>query len=229
MAPSSISNLLEGPTVKVEVGSLKRCWHLHKSLLCHCSPFFEKAFQGNFKEASEGFMELPDDDGAAFALFVQWLYQGSIEGTPDGTKADQWKYAQRYFELYVLADKLMIPALKNMAIDHYRRTCRKSQQGPGPSHLTAIYTRTEQSSPFRRLACELTARVFMRPGTCRGAVIYRPVIEAEPDFAVDMLDYIREHMGRKVLPYPFSADDSLYHDQEDEERCMQPTNTTPDV
>ena len=56
------------------VGNSKRPFYVHLDLLCDASPFFKAAFAGNFKEASEKTMQLPDDHESTFELFAEWLY-----------------------------------------------------------------------------------------------------------------------------------------------------------
>lgn len=44
---------------------------MSKALLCYNSPFFERAFNGDFKEAREQKMELHDFSAETFQLAVQ--------------------------------------------------------------------------------------------------------------------------------------------------------------
>ncbi|KAI9760445.1 MAG: secretory subunit [Chaenotheca gracillima] len=220
---SSISKLLEGETVKIEVSPSKRCWHLHKNALCHNSLFFAAALEGDFKEGLEKAIHLPEDNEYAFKLFVLWLYKGNIEEPADTTKLEMWNHAWSFFELYVLADKLMIAELKNLAIDLFRHTCLRSHQGPGAIHMKAIYQRTMRGSPFRRLVVQSAARSFMSPDATTGASKWSTVMAADPDFAVDFADHIREQMGRKVLPYAFKKNDCLFHEHLDGEACAEPS------
>ena len=78
--------------VTIFVGKSKRPFYLHLDLLCDASPFFKAAFAGNFKEASEKTMQLPDVRESTFELFADWLYYQRYEmlpGEDDGDKDDQ--------------------------------------------------------------------------------------------------------------------------------------------
>ena len=78
--------------VTIFVDKSKRPFHLHLDLLCDASPFFKAAFAGNFKEASEKTMQLPDDHESTFELFADWLYCQRYEMLPredDDHKDDQ--------------------------------------------------------------------------------------------------------------------------------------------
>lgn len=49
-------------------------FNLHKDLLCECSAYFRKAFNGSFKEAQERCITLSDLDPKTFRVFMDWLY-----------------------------------------------------------------------------------------------------------------------------------------------------------
>ena len=55
-------------------------FHLHKDLLCNVSEFFSAALTGNFKEAEDGKITLPEQNPETFKYFVHWLYTGSLKG-----------------------------------------------------------------------------------------------------------------------------------------------------
>lgn len=45
---------------------------VHKKLLCLAASFFDKAFNGEFKEGKDNTMDMPEDHAGAFGLFVSW-------------------------------------------------------------------------------------------------------------------------------------------------------------
>lgn len=69
--------------VKVFVGQNRESFTIHKKLICAASLFFDQAFNGGFKEASESSIDLPDDRVGVFETFVYWLYQGNIGAEDD--------------------------------------------------------------------------------------------------------------------------------------------------
>ena len=78
--------------VTIFVGMTKQPFYVHLDLLCDASSFFKAAFAGNFREASEKTMQLPDDRESTFKLFVDWLYCQRYEMLPreaDDDKDDQ--------------------------------------------------------------------------------------------------------------------------------------------
>lgn len=55
------------------VGEDRTTYYAHEDALCKL-PFFRAALQGQFKEASEKAINLPEDDPEAISALVQWLY-----------------------------------------------------------------------------------------------------------------------------------------------------------
>lgn len=72
---------------------------LHKARLCSASEFFEKAFDGGFKEATEGKMTMEDVDPEIFGYLVDPFYQKSFK-VAENVK----EKVDRYVDVYLLAD-----------------------------------------------------------------------------------------------------------------------------
>jgi len=76
---------------------------VHKSILCHFSPYFSAAFDGGFREATEGIQpiqDLTDEDGQHV---VSWLYCGRFTEEVHSYKND--------LRISVFADKFGVLAL----------------------------------------------------------------------------------------------------------------------
>lgn len=100
--------------VTLYVGAERKRFTVHKKLLCDGSPFFAKAFQGSFKEAKEGVMDLPEDDANTVAVMVDFLYRGSVQQT---FHSDIEQNLTLLRSLYVLADKVDMKKLMDNTID----------------------------------------------------------------------------------------------------------------
>ena len=72
--------------VDIYVGQERIHYHLSLKLLSHHSSYFDKAFNGDFKEGATKRLDLPDEDIHAFNLLVQWIYSGQVN-TPKRTEA----------------------------------------------------------------------------------------------------------------------------------------------
>jgi len=96
--------------VTLYVGTKRKKFIAHKKLIC-CVDFFDKAFNGPFKEGQEGLMYLPEDSSGAISLFLDWLYRGVLPSRSSD------EYLENLYNLYFCAAKLNIVNLKDMAMD----------------------------------------------------------------------------------------------------------------
>lgn len=72
------NRVLGDEIVTLYVGPKRKKFTVHKKLLCDRYEYFSKAFHGNFQEAQEGVMHLPDDDADAVSSLVDFLYRGTV-------------------------------------------------------------------------------------------------------------------------------------------------------
>ena len=77
----SIYRALGFEVVDLFVGPQRKRFVVHKDLLTAQSDFFSKALTGSFKEAEENSIHLKEEDPAAVALLVAWLYLGILPGS----------------------------------------------------------------------------------------------------------------------------------------------------
>jgi len=101
--------------VHIFVGSDKKQFTIHKRLLCTHSNFFEKAFNGGFKEATEDKMDLPDDDPLIFNALVEWLYSHKRHRTIKNTS--YLEGVDSLINLYIFGEKIGCNGLKNASMD----------------------------------------------------------------------------------------------------------------
>jgi hypothetical protein len=64
--------------VVISVGPEHKRYLIHKALLTKQSEYFDRAFNGSFKEANEQAIHFEEESPAAFDLLVGWLYQNHI-------------------------------------------------------------------------------------------------------------------------------------------------------
>ncbi|MCJ1381404.1 hypothetical protein MMC17_004514 [Xylographa soralifera] len=105
------ASLIASETVVLVVGPKRKRFSAHKDLLCYIVPYFEKAFNGAFAEATDGTIYFAEADPAARELFIGWLYRGRPSLTLAGND-----FAP-FLRLCVLADMWCLPDLQNSIID----------------------------------------------------------------------------------------------------------------
>lgn len=116
-----------------------------------------------------------------------------------------------------------MPALSNLAIDQFRHGCHLTRLVPGAEEIKPVYDRTAVGSPFRKLVSRIAARQIMDPDVERDAACYRRVFEVHPDFAIDVLNAIREGTGGGLLDDPTEGNGCRYHEHKngDNEGCVR--------
>lgn len=211
-------SLLSGALLEITVGPEEKRWHLHLNLLRHYSSFFD---QYDGQDASNAPVDLKEEDTAAFRMFVKWLYQGRIDEVSSIPKDKKWDYAFACQNLYMLCERLGVEDLKNQAIDQFRRGCFETRLVPGSEEILPVYRRTKVGSPFRMLVSKIAARQIMDPDTKRDAVMYSQVFTAAPEFAVDVLNAIREGTNGVLLDDPTEGNGCRYHEHAGGESCCK--------
>lgn len=216
--------LLSGPMVDIYVGESKRHWALHRNLLVHHSHYFETEFGCDKNKSSSktsNKLDLPQDDPSAFELLVKWLYQGRIDDVSRIPDDKKWDYADACQKLYMLCDKVELPQLKNFAIDQFRKGCNEAGLVPGPEEIKPVYEQTPKNSPFRRLVSKIAARQIMDPESDKDASNYKECFETSADFAIDVLNAIKEGSGGKLYDDPTEENACNYHEHENGDQCVK--------
>lgn len=148
--------------ITVLVGHSEDDYTVHKDLICAQSPFFRAACNGNFVEAAEGTVRLPDDEPETFELLLQWLYMGRV-GDPKATKPLSW-HESAY--LYVIAEKLQISELKNAVVDSWITKSAETCEIP-IGVVAYVYCNTPDSSHLRRLLVDMVACAGSTNSLCK--------------------------------------------------------------
>lgn len=126
---------------------------MHKRTLCNVSPFFNAKFEGNFLEAREQVLELPDESIAVFKLFQLWVYTDSIL---TNNEIEGGVIASSLSGLYIFGEKYGIPDLQNLAIDIVIDQIEVTHEF-STKHLHKVYDDTPDTAPLRRLLVDYMA------------------------------------------------------------------------
>ncbi|KAI9704986.1 MAG: hypothetical protein M1836_006766 [Candelina mexicana] len=126
---------------------------VHKTPICFHSSFFQKACDGRWVEAAHVQVNLPEDDPAVFEVLVQWLYAQKIEEAI--INDDFISTSLMLVRLYLLADKLGIPRLKNISIDTFVEMFESKKLLPTEKIIAEIWKTTMAGCPFRQVCVDL--------------------------------------------------------------------------
>jgi hypothetical protein len=143
--------------------------------------------------------QLDDFDPAAVHFLVLWLYtqnlelyQLSVEAPADMKLMSKESLASS--NLWVLADKLLIPRLQNLVINSIEKI-RKKQNAVAtwPSNLNYIYSNTTAESPLRRLIVHYCA-------TDLGTGSYSTHNQFPKEMLLDIITFLfHSHLTRRSL------------------------------
>lgn len=149
-------NMQDLVTILVGKAAEEQRFVVHKALACHYSPVFNSAFNGDVQEGQAQTYHLEDTSKGAIQLLVQWIYMQKLDLNhfPQETKLGQKVHCVA--EVWVLADKLLIPRLQNAAALEIATQTFKSGKIPTWS-LNYVYKNTGQGSPLRSLFIRLCA------------------------------------------------------------------------
>lgn len=119
-APKTLVSLFVGKDADL------RKFSVHKEFACHYLPVLKAAFNSDFIEGPTQTYKFQDTSDGAVRLLLQWLYTQKLDilqlGDGTTTLADvqpelKTKEDMSLAELWVLAEKLLIPRLQNMVVE----------------------------------------------------------------------------------------------------------------
>ncbi len=137
--------------VDIFVGTERKRFHLHRDLLCDRSDYFKACFSGNFKEAQQNELSLPEDNVESVCLLVRWLYGAPLK------KMSSNDDLPVYCALIILANKLLLEHLQNETMDYVLRFHRTNPVSIDFDTLHNIYQNTSDQDRFRKYLVSLAA------------------------------------------------------------------------
>ncbi|KAI9802826.1 MAG: hypothetical protein M1833_001425 [Piccolia ochrophora] len=107
--------------IKVTVGKGQdaRVFYVHEAHLTRTSEFFKTCLHSHIEELTHE-VPLPDDDPAAFDLFVQWLYYDDYHvsaAVPRDQGATDDTYYMLHVKAYTLANKIVAPIFQRRVVE----------------------------------------------------------------------------------------------------------------
>lgn len=119
----------------------------------------------------------------------------------------------------MLSTTIGLSELANLAIDQFRKGCHDTNLVPGAEEMKPIYQKTEPGSPFRVLVSKIAARQIMDPNSQLNASTYRECFEVSPDFAIDVINEIRQGTGGSLFDDPTEGNSCRFHAHENGDTC----------
>jgi hypothetical protein len=159
---ANLSQRLRGRTVDIVVGAQQEVFSVHERLVRASSSFFDKAMAGDWKESQQRTIHLPDDEPEIFALYVHWLYYGTLPVFCDEPGLPGNSEYLNLVKAYVLGDKILDSRYQDEAIDAIVEKCQsKAQDGanwfPVGEVIRYAFDNTNESAPIRELLVDMYA------------------------------------------------------------------------
>lgn len=136
---------------------------VHKDFACHYSPVLKAALNSDFIEGQTQTYTLKEPKETTGRLFVHWLYFQQLldrdDWEPMGDEDEDLNLT--LIQLYMLADKLLIPRLQNAIIKVMHQHARENKLVLVET-LGYVYEETEKGSLLRRFILDLCA-CYMPP------------------------------------------------------------------
>ncbi|TGO72243.1 hypothetical protein BELL_0476g00070 [Botrytis elliptica] len=176
-------------TVILHVGPKREKYIVHKKVLCDQSEFFNAGFNKGFQEGSNGEMYLPEDDPAACADLIEYLYRGTLPYADETT-------TRPMLELYCLAEKICMPLLMDELMDKIMEVhMMKYPGGFAAGPVQSIHNHTHSTSKLRLYASAMLAFAIhvATKDPERAIENYLPLNKSCPELFVEIFQIISTH------------------------------------
>ncbi|KAF2260985.1 hypothetical protein CC78DRAFT_536017 [Lojkania enalia] len=152
---------LETEMLEIHVGTEDQLekFFVYEGVIVDRSPFFANAMKPEWAEKRKNsrVVELPDDDPAAFALYMQWMFTRRLPILPEDEESScSFEEFATLSNAYVLGERLMDNDWKNVIADCYVQFARSSKPYyPSNEDIRIIYEGTREGSPIRQLLVDI--------------------------------------------------------------------------
>ena len=192
-------------------------FYVHLGVICNESSVFKAAFSGEFTEASNQSMDLPDHDIESVERMIQWFYSKQYELAKWSSENVGITANTRYWQLAklnTLADKYNVIGLSNNIIDQLY-ILRSKSCSPHLNVASYVYDNTAENSSFRKLLVawyvwEINMKWY-QDASLRGCLLDMP------ELAVDIAIAFGIKASDPAQKKPFKCDKSTYYLQPKED------------
>ena len=147
--------------VTIMVGAKKKKFVLHKELVCRNAPYFDRMFNGNFKEAKTQKCCLQGEEPSTFELFVSYIYAGHFPADVEAVTGIIPVY-EPIIKFYILAGKLLMSKeVKTSALEAFSKARSSSGLYMNGAVIELVLNRTADDCPMRKLAVDMFSRDFL--------------------------------------------------------------------
>lgn len=214
MSKADTNRLLKSPLVTIYIGTARKKFEFPQRLLCFHSGFFNLALNGEFREATELTVSLPEDEPELFEIIVSWMDSYEKLAIVDKHQAISERTlahngplncARELCALWCLANKLDIIELQLSIIDQLSKTidwaCEDLHHFPFDAVLlTEVYENTPDNSMLRVFIIEEMCKVLYDNGRYSQSLLdyFKPCFMQMPELAWDYINSVSSQLQQRV-------------------------------
>lgn len=202
---------------------------VHKHILCRSSEFFQAAYRGEWREAIDKVVRLPEVDPDTFDLYLGWLYTKQIDlpSVPAAGFRDDEALEQEEDDLlhslinaYALGDVVADTSFRNAVVDKARDMLipphPKRVVLPGFREITELYCRVPRRPKLSRLFVDIW--VFY---LADGASFAKHLQDIPTDFVAEVASICMEERTMRFADRePTRRSRCFYHEhRNDSDKC----------
>jgi hypothetical protein len=192
----------------------KKDFVIHKSFAAQSSKFLRAALEGDWKEAREKRIPLPEAKVADFQVYTEWLYTGCIVGLDKDMTGARGATLVR---LHILGDFLGDNLFSNTIIDNLILSIHSSGSSMSFRRDTVdmAWDKTMPGSPLRKVLIQF---IICSVGGCHISPRFDDVGLWSKEVSVEVFMQISEHV-RKKIPVRYHDRCDFHKHDEGSTRC----------
>ncbi|KAF7918332.1 hypothetical protein BELL_0018g00090 [Botrytis elliptica] len=228
---TTITFLNKTEMVDLIVGPEEALFRVHKSFLCNKIQYFDRMFNGGFKEAKENSAKFPEGLPESFDILIEWVYSGHVRFYEVGDNAgpENWNFLC----FYALAEKLGLTQLEDRALDIYRHSCRAKNSNFGMDWATKAYQITPEGAALRRYTIQVLVWRFHTQENVGSNLndLFIKAMQSDNDLFTDFMLALRKHVkvgaptDPRVIDPKIPATKCEYHNHTKDEDCYRSKRT----
>jgi len=168
-------------------------------MLCYYSTYFDRCFNGGFKEAKEQKLILPEDRPEDFQLLLDYIFingEGPLE--PEGDPKQQMKYCMELVEYagkydLIGALQIVLGALKRLLEACFRGI--KADMLLQPQHIETVFRVLPEGHELRGLVAVISLKFGLVDG------FYELQEKTVDGFAAEILNQLRKHKSGRAFTH----------------------------
>ncbi|KAH7363922.1 hypothetical protein BKA65DRAFT_545835 [Rhexocercosporidium sp. MPI-PUGE-AT-0058] len=180
------------------VGPKRKSFPINQKLLTARSTFFATAIEGSPSSPDHPLViHLPDNEGATFEAFSNWLYHSTIPCAPAQPVPNPPCPTRRLQRLYIFAEKYSMPDLCNRVMDSMQDNNLLHQIRPSIHQIRRTYNSTCEKSKLRLYCAAILSRDLVKSTRPEEVKKFMDLMEEVPELAMDVIRF-QKRFGRRL-------------------------------